>query len=62
MLDPQSLINALLVIMAVLAVVMIVIPLANMLRVRILGVPLATAVPVGAAFAQIGEFSLSWAR
>ena len=55
--NPLSLVKAPLVILAVLAVVVIVKPLAALLTVRILGVPLATAVPVGAAFAQVGEFS-----
>jgi CPA2 family monovalent cation:H+ antiporter-2 len=55
--DPGSLLDAPLAIAAVLAVVVIVKPLAAMLTVRILGVPFATAVPVGAAFSQVGEFS-----
>jgi CPA2 family monovalent cation:H+ antiporter-2 len=55
--DPRSLLNAPLTILAVLAVVVIVKPLAALLTVRGLGVPLATAVPVGAAFSQVGEFS-----
>ena len=32
-------------------------PLAALLTVRALGTPLATAIPVGAAFSQVGEFS-----
>jgi CPA2 family monovalent cation:H+ antiporter-2 len=55
--DPRSLLNAPLTILAVLAVVVAVKPLAAVLTVRGLGVPLATAVPVGAAFSQVGEFS-----
>jgi CPA2 family monovalent cation:H+ antiporter-2 len=55
--DPQSLLQAPLTIGAVLAVVVIVKPLAALLTVRILGVSFATAVPVGAAFSQVGEFS-----
>jgi CPA2 family monovalent cation:H+ antiporter-2 len=55
--DPRSLLHAPLTILAVLAVVVIVKPLAALLTVRGLGVPLATAVPVGAAFSQVGEFS-----
>lgn len=55
--DPRSLGQAPLVIAAVLAVVVVVKPIAAMLSVRLLGVPWATAVPVGAAFSQIGEFS-----
>jgi len=46
-----------LVIGMVLAVVVIGKPLAALLTVRSLGVPLATAIPVGAAFSQVGEFS-----
>ena len=55
--DPRSLIQAPLLIAVVLAVVVVGKPLAALLTVRALGVPLATAVPVGAAFSQIGEFS-----
>jgi CPA2 family monovalent cation:H+ antiporter-2 len=55
--DPRSLLHAPLTILAVLAVVVIVKPLAALLTVRVLGVPFATAVPVGAAFSQVGEFS-----
>lgn len=55
--DPRSLLHAPLTIFAVLAVVVIVKPLAAMLTVRGLGIPFATAVPVGAAFSQVGEFS-----
>lgn len=55
--DPRSLIQAPLVIGVVLAVVVIGKPLAALLTVRALGTPLAIAVPVGAAFSQVGEFS-----
>ena len=55
--DPRSLVQAPLVIGAVLLVVIIVKPLAAMLTVRLLGRPMATAIPVGAAFSQVGEFS-----
>ena len=41
----------------VLAVVIILKPLSAFITVWILGVPLATALPVGAAFSQVGEFS-----
>lgn len=55
--DPHSLIEAPLVISLVLLVVIIGKPLAATLTVRVLGLPLATAIPVGAAFSQVGEFS-----
>ena len=55
--DPRSLVQTPLVIGVVLAVVVIGKPLAALLTVRALGVPLATAIPVGAAFSQVGEFS-----
>jgi monovalent cation:H+ antiporter-2, CPA2 family len=55
--DPQSLIEAPLLTVMVLVVVIIVKPLAAMFIVRTLGQPLATALPVGAAFSQVGEFS-----
>ncbi|NLD82291.1 MAG: sodium:proton exchanger [Smithella sp.] len=55
--DPQSLVEVPLVIGAVMFVVIIVKPLAAMLTVRALGQPLSTAIPVGAAFSQVGEFS-----
>lgn len=41
----------------VLLVVVVVKPLAATLTVRLLGEPWATAVPIGAAFSQVGEFS-----
>lgn len=55
--DPRSLVQAPLLIATVLAVVVVVKPLAALATVRVLGVPLATAIPVGAAFSQVGEFS-----
>jgi monovalent cation:H+ antiporter-2, CPA2 family len=55
--DPHSLLQSPLVIGVVLAVVVIVKPIAAMLTVRILGKPLSVAIPVGAAFSQVGEFS-----
>lgn len=55
--DPQSILESPLVIVAILAVVIVGKPLTAMLTVRMLGVPTATALPVGAAFAQVGEFS-----
>jgi CPA2 family monovalent cation:H+ antiporter-2 len=55
--DPSSLVQVPVPIAMVLAVVVIIKPLAALLTVRILGVPFATAIPVGAAFSQVGEFS-----
>lgn len=55
--DPQSLIQVPWVIGVVLFVVVIIKPLAAALTVRVLGQPPATAIPVGAAFSQVGEFS-----
>ena len=55
--DPRSLVEVPLVIGAVMFVVIIVKPLAAALTVRVLGQPLSTAIPVGAAFSQVGEFS-----
>lgn len=55
--DPRSLVQTPLVIGVVLFVVVIGKPVAAMATVRLLGRPLATAVPVGAAFSQVGEFS-----
>ncbi len=55
--DPRSLLQSPLVIAIVLAVVVLGKPFAALLTVRALGVPLATAIPVGAAFSQVGEFS-----
>jgi CPA2 family monovalent cation:H+ antiporter-2 len=55
--DPRSLIQAPMVIGMVLVVVIIGKPLAAVLTVRALGISLETAIPVGAAFSQVGEFS-----
>jgi CPA2 family monovalent cation:H+ antiporter-2 len=55
--DPRSLLKEPLLIGIVLAVVLIGKPLSTLLTVRILGRPLLTAVPVGAALSQVGEFS-----
>lgn len=55
--DPRSLVESPLIIATVLAVVVIVKPAAAVLTVRVLGKPMATAIPVGAAFSQVGEFS-----
>jgi CPA2 family monovalent cation:H+ antiporter-2 len=55
--DPRSLIQAPMVIGMVLVVVIIGKPLAAVVTVRALGTSLETAIPVGAAFSQVGEFS-----
>jgi len=55
--EPHALVRAPLPILLVLVVVILVKPLAALLTVRLLGEPLATALPVGAAFSQVGEFS-----
>jgi CPA2 family monovalent cation:H+ antiporter-2 len=55
--DPRSLFTTPLPIVLVLLVVLFVKPLAAMVTVRILGKPTEVAVPIGAAFAQVGEFS-----
>jgi CPA2 family monovalent cation:H+ antiporter-2 len=55
--DPRSVLQAPLLIALVLAVVLIGKPLAAMLVVRLLGKPMSTAVGVGAALSQVGEFS-----
>jgi CPA2 family monovalent cation:H+ antiporter-2 len=55
--DPRSLVEAPLVIATVLLVVIVIKPLAATLTVRLLGRPMAMAIPVGAAFSQVGEFS-----
>jgi len=55
--DPRSLVQAPVPIAMVLVVVIVVKPLAALLTVRALGTPKATAVPVAAAFSQVGEFS-----
>lgn len=55
--DPRVLVTQPLLTAAVLAVVVIGKPLAGMLVVRLSGRPMATAVGVGAALSQVGEFS-----
>ncbi len=55
--DPRSIVQVPLLVLVVLAVVTVGKPLAALATVRLLGVPLATAAPVGAAFSQVGEFS-----
>ncbi|HOI75760.1 MAG TPA: cation:proton antiporter [Syntrophales bacterium] len=55
--DPRSLLQSPLAVIIVLAVVIIIKPLAATLTVRLLGKPIMIAVPVGAAFSQVGEFS-----
>jgi CPA2 family monovalent cation:H+ antiporter-2 len=55
--DPLSLFQVPLVIGIVLLVVILIKPLSALVTVRLLGVPLSTAIPVGAAFSQVGEFS-----
>ncbi len=55
--DPRSLYQVPHLIAVVFAVVVVGKPLVALLTVRALGVPLRTAVPVGAAFSQVGEFS-----
>jgi CPA2 family monovalent cation:H+ antiporter-2 len=55
--DPRTLLQSPLLIGTVLLVVIFIKPLAALVTVRILGVPPATAIPVGAAFSQVGEFS-----
>ncbi len=55
--DPRSLARAPVPIAMVLVVVIVVKPLAALLTVRALGTPTATAIPVAAAFSQVGEFS-----
>jgi CPA2 family monovalent cation:H+ antiporter-2 len=55
--DPRSVLETPLLITVVLAVVLIGKPLAAILVVRLLGKPMATAIGVGAALSQVGEFS-----
>ena len=55
--DPKSVLETPLLITVVLAVVLIGKPLAAILVVRLLGKPMATAIGVGAALSQVGEFS-----
>ncbi|MCL4235126.1 MAG: cation:proton antiporter [Deltaproteobacteria bacterium] len=55
--DPRSLVESPGIVALVLLVVVVIKPAATMATVLLLGRPVATAVPVGAAFAQVGEFS-----
>ncbi len=55
--DPRSLVESPLVTAVVLFVVVIGKPVSATLTVRLLGRPFSTALPVGAALAQVGEFS-----
>jgi CPA2 family monovalent cation:H+ antiporter-2 len=55
--DPRSLVAAPLAVAMVLLVVIVGKPLAAFVTVRALGTPMATALPVSAAFSQVGEFS-----
>ncbi len=55
--NPESLFSAPVLIAIVLLVVVIVKPLVAMLTVRLMRHPWTTAIPVGAAFSQVGEFS-----
>lgn len=55
--NPLSLVESPLLVVTVLVVVIFIKPIATTMAVRILGQPSATAIPVGAAFSQIGEFS-----
>ena len=55
--DPKSLIKIPHIVGLVLIVVVLVKPLAATLTVRLLGEPWSRAVPIGAAFSQVGEFS-----
>jgi CPA2 family monovalent cation:H+ antiporter-2 len=55
--DPRSLVRTPHIIGLVLLVVIVLKPLAAVLTVRVLGEPWLRAVPIGAAFSQVGEFS-----
>ncbi|HEY8211694.1 MAG TPA: cation:proton antiporter [Myxococcaceae bacterium] len=55
--NPRSLVDALLLVALVLVVVLVVKPAAAALTARLFGTPWSTAIPLGAAFAQVGEFS-----
>jgi CPA2 family monovalent cation:H+ antiporter-2 len=55
--DPKSLIQIPHIIAVVLLVVIVIKPLAAILTVKVLGEPWQRAVPIGAAFSQVGEFS-----
>ncbi|MGV3774072.1 MAG: cation:proton antiporter [Verrucomicrobiales bacterium] len=55
--DPRSLLTIPHIIGLVLLVVVVIKPLAAILTVRVLGEPWNRAIPIGAAFSQVGEFS-----
>lgn len=55
--DPRTLLSEPLLIGAILVTVIVGKPLAAILVVRLSGRPMSTAIPVGAAFSQVGEFS-----
>jgi CPA2 family monovalent cation:H+ antiporter-2 len=55
--NPRSLLDAPIPVAMVLLVVIVGKPLSAFITVRALGTPLATALPVSAAFSQVGEFS-----
>ena len=55
--DPKSLIEIPHIILLVLVVVIAIKPLAAGLTVKLLGEPWRRAIPIGAAFSQVGEFS-----
>ncbi len=55
--NPLSIVSDPIIIVLVLVVVLIGKPVAALFTVRLLGKPFSIAIPVGAAFSQIGEFS-----
>lgn len=55
--NPRSIIETPALIGTVLFVVIVIKPIVAMLVVRLLGKPFSMAIPIGAAFSQIGEFS-----
>lgn len=55
--NPLSIFSDPVIIVLVLVVVVIGKPIVTIFTVRLLGKPFSTAIPVGAAFSQIGEFS-----
>jgi CPA2 family monovalent cation:H+ antiporter-2 len=55
--DPRSLIQQPLLLLAVILVVLVGKPVAAWMTVRLLGRPNSAAIPIGAALAQVGEFS-----
>jgi len=55
--DPEGMFAAPVTILIVLATVVLFKPVATALTIRALGKPFSTAIPVGAAFAQVGEFT-----